>query len=96
MAHFCLRGNTGAKYKYLGISIPGLGGPPLKVDEEMAEQIRALKDPMIMECDEACRPLPPKVEEKPKAEAKSKAKSKAKPKKKAEPEAPKEAEAPSE
>lgn len=94
MAHFCLRGSTGAKYKYLGITIPGLGGPALKVDEEMAEQIRALKDPMIMECDEACCPLPPKVEEKPKAKPKAKAKAKAK--KKVEPEAPKEAEAPSE
>lgn len=92
MAYFCLKGSTGAKYKYLGISIPGLGGPPLQVDEEMAKQIRALKDPMIIECDEACCPIPPKVEEKPKP----KAKPKAKPKKKAEPEAPKDEEAPSE
>jgi hypothetical protein len=51
VAWFKLNNRTGAFYKNLNLTIPGIGSRPIEVSERVAERIRALNSTVIRECD---------------------------------------------
>ena len=57
MARFKLRYRTGAFIRELNMTLPGMYSRPVEVGDAKAEQIRALGNPQIMECDDKGKEL---------------------------------------
>ena len=80
MARFKLRYRTGAFIRELNMTLPGMYSRPVEVGDAKAEQIRALGNPQIMECDDKGKELVQEKKPAPKPAPKRKASSPPKPK----------------